>query len=162
MARIIIFGTEDIAQVAHHYLTHDSEHEIVAFTVHEGHLGHKELMGLPVVPFEEIEVQWPPEVFKMHVAIGYSKLNKIRAAIYAEAKKKRYKLISYVSSRSACWGDTKIGDNCFILEDNTIQPFVSIGSDTCLWSGNHIGHHSTIGDHCFVSSHVVISGGGCP
>ena len=27
-----------------------------------------------------------------------------------------------------------------------------------LWSGNHIGHHSTIGDHTFVSSHVVISG----
>ena len=28
-----------------------------------------------------------------------------------------------------------------------------------LWSGNHIGHHSTIDDNCFVSSHVVISGG---
>lgn len=33
-----------------------------------------------------------------------------------------------------------------------------IGDDVVLWSGNHIGHHSTIGDHVFVSSHVVVSG----
>ncbi len=37
-----------------------------------------------------------------------------------------------------------------LLEDNTIQPFVSIGNVT-LWSGNHIGHHSTIHDHYSVS-----------
>ena len=28
-----------------------------------------------------------------------------------------------------------------------------------LWSGNHIGHHSIIEDHCFITSQVVISGG---
>ena len=51
-----------------------------------------------------------------------------------------------------------IGENCFILEDNTIQPFTSVGNNTILWSGNHIGHHSKIGNNCFISSHVVISG----
>jgi UDP-3-O-[3-hydroxymyristoyl] glucosamine N-acyltransferase len=51
-----------------------------------------------------------------------------------------------------------VGDNCFILENNVIQPFVRVGNNVTLWSGNHIGHHSTIGDHCFISSHVVISG----
>ena len=39
-----------------------------------------------------------------------------------------------------------------------MQPFVRIGSNVTLWSGNHIGHDSTIGDHCFISSHVVVSG----
>ena len=53
---------------------------------------------------------------------------------------------------------TPPGDNCFILEDNTIQPFVSIGNNVTLWSGNHIGHDSTIDDHCFIASHVVVSG----
>jgi UDP-3-O-[3-hydroxymyristoyl] glucosamine N-acyltransferase len=33
-----------------------------------------------------------------------------------------------------------------------------IGNNVTLWSGNHIGHHSQIGDHCFIASHVVISG----
>ena len=34
----------------------------------------------------------------------------------------------------------------------------SVGNNTILWSGNHIGHHSKIGNNCFISSHVVISG----
>jgi UDP-3-O-[3-hydroxymyristoyl] glucosamine N-acyltransferase len=41
----------------------------------------------------------------------------------------------------------------------TIQPFVTIGNNVTLWSGNHIGHHSRIGDNCFLTSHVVVSGG---
>ena len=35
---------------------------------------------------------------------------------------------------------------------------MKIGSNVVLWSGNHIGHHSTIQDNGFISSHVVISG----
>jgi acyl-[acyl carrier protein]--UDP-N-acetylglucosamine O-acyltransferase len=44
------------------------------------------------------------------------------------------------------------------LENNTIQPFVTIGDNVILWSGNHIGHHSIIEDHVFLTSHVVLSG----
>jgi UDP-3-O-[3-hydroxymyristoyl] glucosamine N-acyltransferase len=51
-----------------------------------------------------------------------------------------------------------MGDNVFIFEDNTIQPFVKMGSNIVMWSGNHIGHHSVLGNHLFISSHVVISG----
>ena len=55
--------------------------------------------------------------------------------------------------------DGCIGRNCFILEDNTIQPFVKIEDNVTLWSGNHIGHHSTIDRHCFLASQIVVSGG---
>jgi sugar O-acyltransferase (sialic acid O-acetyltransferase NeuD family) len=158
MSKVIVFGTGSIAQVVHFYLSHDSEHEVVTFTVHESHLNQRELLGLPVVPFEVIQDTYPPDSFKMYVAVGYRKVNKVRAAIYSEAKKKGYDLVSYISSKCTHWGDTIIGDNCFIFEDNTIQPFVTIGNDVVIWSGNHIGHHVTIGDHCFISSHVVISG----
>jgi acetyltransferase-like isoleucine patch superfamily enzyme len=64
-----------------------------------------------------------------------------------------------VSPRATVLNDGRIGDNCFILEDNTIQPFVTIGSNVTMWSGNHIGHHSIIKDHSFIASHVVVSGG---
>jgi hypothetical protein len=33
MAKVVIFGSSDIAEVIHFYLTRDSDHEIVAFTV---------------------------------------------------------------------------------------------------------------------------------
>jgi carbonic anhydrase/acetyltransferase-like protein (isoleucine patch superfamily) len=33
-----------------------------------------------------------------------------------------------------------------------------VGDNVVLWSGNHIGHRTCIEDHCFISSHVVVSG----
>lgn len=158
MSKVVVFGTGSFAQVVHFYLTNDSEHEVVAFTVHESKITETELLGLPVVPFESLAENYPPEAFKMYVAVGYKNLNRVRAAVYTEAKSKGYQLVSYISSKCTYWGSPDMGDNCFIFEDNTIQPFVKIGSDVIMWSGNHIGHHATIGDHCFITSHVVISG----
>lgn len=158
MSKVVIFGTGSFAEVVHFYLTNDSEHDVVAFTVHESQLKQKEFLGLPVIAFEQLARDYPPGDFKMYVAVGYRKLNRIRAAVYDEAKSKGYELVSYLSSKCSYWGKPEIGDNCFIFEDNTIQPFVKIGNDVVLWSGNHIGHHSSIGDHCFISSHVIISG----
>lgn len=156
-SKVVIFGTGSFAQVAHFLFTHDSPHEVAAFTVNEGRITQTELFGLPVVPFESLEREYPPDRFRMFVAVGYNGLNKTRARLCAEAKAKGYGLVSYVSSKCTNWGRA-IGENCFIFEDNTIQPFVVIGDDVVMWSGNHIGHHSRIGDHCFVTSHVVISG----
>jgi sugar O-acyltransferase (sialic acid O-acetyltransferase NeuD family) len=154
---IVIFGTGSFAQVAHYLFTHDSAYEVVGFTVHREQLVERQLFGLPVVPFEDVLTEFPRDRFEMFVAVGYSDLNRIRARIYAEAKSMGYVLPSYISSKATYWGRS-VGDNCFICEDNTIQPFVEIGNDVILWSGNHVGHHSKIGDHCFVSSHVVICG----
>jgi sugar O-acyltransferase (sialic acid O-acetyltransferase NeuD family) len=159
MAKVVVFGTGSFAECVNFYLTHDSPHEVVAFTVHRDRIGQQsELAGLPVVAFEDLVASHPPDEHAMFVAVGYAKVNRVRAAICEEAKGKGYSLISYVSSKATTWGDTKVGENVFIFEDNTIQPFVAIGDDTVLWSGNHIGHHVTIGPHCFITSHVVVSG----
>ena len=158
MAEIVIFGTGDIGQIAHFYLTKDSPHRPVAFTVDAAYIKEDTFCDLPVVPFEELERRFPPAQFKMFAALSYSHMNAIRAEKFEAGKRKGYEFISYISSRATYWG-TPIGENCFIFEDNTIQPFTTIGNNVTLWSGNHIGHHSTIGDHCFISSHVVISGG---
>src|SRR6516165_10578295 len=48
--------------------------------------------------------------------------------------------------------------NTFIMENNVIQPYVRIGQNVIMWSGNHIGHHTEIADNCFIASHVVVSG----
>lgn len=156
---VVIFGVGDFARVAAHYLTVDSPHEIVAFTVHERYVpSPAELRGLPIEPFESLVEHYPPECYAMFVAIGFSRVNRARAEIYEQCKALGYELISYVNSRVAQWGETSIGENTFVFEDNVIQPFVSIGDDVVLWSGNHIGHDCTIGDHVFIASHVVVSG----
>jgi len=158
MSKIVVFGTAAFAEAVHFYLANDSEHEVVAFTVHGSHMNQESFRGLPIVPFETVQTAFPPDDYHMYVAIGAKEVNEVRARVYQEAKAKGYTLISYVNSKCTHWGDTQIGDNCFIFEDNTIQPFVTIGNNVVLWSGNHIGHSVTIGDHCFITSHVVISG----
>jgi sugar O-acyltransferase (sialic acid O-acetyltransferase NeuD family) len=156
--KVVLFGTGDFARIAHVYLRDDSAHEVVAFTVHDAFRDSEEFRGLPLVPFEQLADRYPPTEFGMFVAVGFSRVNRSRREVYEACKKRGYKLISYVSSRAMRSAETEIGDNCFIFEANVVQPFVRIGNDVVLWSGNHIGHDSTIDDHCFVASHAVISG----
>jgi len=158
MAKLILFGTGDIAQLANYYFDIDSDHEVVAFTVNKNYITSPQFEGKPVVAFETLMEQYPPSEYKLFIALSYADMNRIRAQKYSEAKLMGYELISYISSKCSFLSQFNVGDNCFILEDNTIQPFVKIGSNVTLWSGNHIGHHSIIHDHNFISSHVVISG----
>ena len=156
--KVVLFGVGDFARVASVYLAQDSPHEVVAFTVHEAYRTMDRLLGKPVVPFEELTDLYPPCDHAMFVAMGFSKLNKPRTEVYHACKALGYEMITYVNSRAAVWGEHEIGENCFVFEQNVIQPFVRIGNNVVLWSGNHIGHDSVIGDHCFLASHVVISG----
>lgn len=158
MADLVIFGTGDIARLAHHYFSTDSDHRVSAFTVDAAFKTADTFCGLPVVPFEAVVEAYPVGRYDMFVALSYARMNQLRAAKYAAAKALGYRLVSYISSRCSFLTDVPPGDNCFVLEDNTVQPFVTIGSNVTLWSGNHIGHDSSIGDHCFISSHVVVSG----
>lgn len=157
--KIVIFGAGDIAQLAWFYFSNDSDLEVAAFTVDRDYVTGPEFQGLPLVPFDEVERRYPPNQYEMFVALSYAKRNSVRQGKCAEAEAKGYSLVSYVSSRLTMFPGTPVGKNCFLLEDNTIQPFVTIGDNVTLWSGNHIGHHSTIDDNCFITSHVVISGG---
>jgi len=158
MSKVIIFGVLDTAELAHFYLTHDSEHEVAAFSLTREYLDEDTFKRLPVVGFEEVEELYPAVKYKFFVPMTGREMNRTRERIYNQAKAKGYELISYVSSKATVFPGAQIGDNCFILEDNTIQPFVKIGNNVVLWSGNHIGHHSEIKDHVFFSSHVVLSG----
>jgi sugar O-acyltransferase (sialic acid O-acetyltransferase NeuD family) len=158
MAKLVIFGAGDIARLAHYYFVHDTPHEVVAFTVDAEYCHSEAFLDLPLVKFEEVAQRYPPVNYKMFVALSYTKLNKLRAAKYYAAKGLGYELVTYISSHCSFLTDYPVGDNCFILEDNTIQPFVRIGNNVTLWSGNHIGHDSVIDDHCFIASHIVVSG----
>lgn len=148
---VVIFGKEDTASLARFYLDHDSDHRVIGFCVDESHRDKNQFDGLPVYSFENLPFS-PKEV--SFFAPLYD--NQLRSKKTEEIKSKGFGLISYVSSKATFWGIH--GENCFIMENNVIQPFVEIGNNVIMWSGNHIGHHSFIKDNVFISSHVVISG----
>jgi len=158
MSRVVVFGVGQLAELASFYLVHDSPHDVVGFTVDAAYLFDATFKGLPVTPFEVVEDTFPPGDTCMFAPISFKRMNHLRADRVAAAKAKGYELISYVSSHATTFPGFECGANCFILEDNTIQPFVSVGNDVIMWSGNHIGHHTVIYDHVMITSHVVISG----
>ncbi len=158
MKKLVIFGTAEIAKLAHYYFLNDSDYQVVAFTVDDVFAVEKDFLGLPLVPFSQVANLFKPRDVQMHVALSYSRLNRLRQEKYNQAKKAGYTLASYVCSKSAIWPDLDVGDNCFILENQIIQPTVKIGNNVMIWSSNHIGHGSIVHDHAYISSHVVIAG----
>ena len=117
MKPVIIFGTGHFAEVAHFYLTNDSEFDVAYFTANKEQIVKEKLLDLDIVPFEDIEIKYPPEKYDMFIAIAYSKINKVRAEIFQQAKTKGYNLITSVNSKVTKWGELDIAKNCFILEN---------------------------------------------
>ncbi len=157
--QIVIFGTGDVAELADFYFSHDSDYDVAAFTIDEAYIKQNEFRGRQLVAFERVAEKFSPTQFGLFVAVSYAKLNALRVEKVTAARAKGYRLVSYLSSRATVFPGFALKENCFILEDNTIQPFAQVGSNVTLWSGNHIGHHSIIEDDVFVASHVVVSGG---
>ena len=118
----------------------------------------KTLCGLPVEPFEYIERRYPCQQYDMFIAVGYSDMNRKRARFFEEAKDKGYNLMSYIHPSTIINDEFEMGENCFIFENNVIQPFVKLEDDVIIWTGNVISHHTTIMKHCFIVSHTAIAG----
>ena len=97
MSKIIIFGTGPFAEIVYFYLTHDSPHDVIGFTVNESFIKENKFFGLPVIPFENIEKKYSPNEVSMFVSVGYKNMNKDRAKICDQVKQKGYELISYVN-----------------------------------------------------------------
>ena len=158
MKKLVIFGAAGISKLAHFYFEKDSDYDVVAFCVDAAYREDETFCDLPLVDFEKVTELYPPDSHDMFIAVSYVKMNQLRADKFKAAKEMGYRLASYVSSHCTFLTEEPIGENCFILEDNTIQPFVKIGNNVTMWSGNHIGHDVVIQDHNFISSHVVVSG----
>jgi sugar O-acyltransferase (sialic acid O-acetyltransferase NeuD family) len=155
--KVIIFGNGQIAEVAATYIQEDQNVEIEAFTVEKQFINKKNFLNYPLIPFEELINIYNPENYYLFAPISYKEMNSHRERIYKKGKSLGYKFYSFVHKNCINYA-LNIGENCFILENNVIQPFSYIGNNCIIWSGNHIGHHTTIASHTFISSHVVISG----
>ena len=156
--QVVIFGTGDYARTAAIYLREDSAFEVVAFTVDSERIEIDELRA-----FRSYRSQsWSTCTRRPSTPCSSrsgSAASTRRAPRCTSVARSADTSSSRTSTRARpAWGNLELGDNCFVFEENVIQPNVRIGNDVVLWSGNHVGHDSEIGDHCFIASHVVISG----
>jgi len=155
----VIFGVGKVADVLYRYVTFDRSYNIVGFTCDAEHIpADGRFHGLPAVPFDVVTANFPPQSCAMMIAVGYHRLNSLRASKFAEAKAKGYRLASYVSSRAFTGDWLKMGENCIILDNVGIEPGARLGDNVALWSNVTIGHHAVIGDHCWLAAHGIIGG----
>ncbi len=158
MKPLWIFGGSSFAEIAVHYFHRDTDYEVQGLIMDSGFEPVERLKHLPVRRPDEMAavVNNSGEVY-FHVAVTYANMNMLRVAKIMELESLGMIPASYVSRHAYVDDSTTIGSHVFIFEDNTIQPFVEIGSGVVLWSGNHVGHHSEVEQGVFISSHVVIS-----
>lgn len=155
---VVIFGAENFSSLAWYCLTHDSAWRVVAFTVDRAYLNSPVHEGLPVVPFEELAIHYPPDEVKLVIALGYRAINGLRRDRFAAAEAQGYEFVSYVSSRASTWPDLQVGKSCLIYEHAIIQPFAHIRDNVIIRSGAHISHHCTIENHAFIAAGVTLGG----
>lgn len=158
MSQIVIYGNGQLAKLAFARLKHDSSHQVVAFTV-DGHLIEADrLLDLPVIPFERVVKHYPPDRYRLFIAVGHVKINRIRAERYGQAKEHGYRFISYVSSKAVVWPEVEIGENCLIGDGCVIQPYAKLGNNVHVGTASIVGHHTVVGDHCYLAINVVLAG----
>jgi sugar O-acyltransferase (sialic acid O-acetyltransferase NeuD family) len=156
--KYVIFGNGSTARVVHAEITHNTPHEVAGFCVDRAYLAEKELLGLPVVPFDEVEKHFPPDKYKMFVAVGYVNVNKLRADRYQQAKSAGYEFPNVIAKSAVTYPDLQIGDNCMIGSCTVIHPQVKIGNNVLIGSGCNLAHDLDMGDNCFLSDQVAIAG----
>lgn len=156
--RLIIFGVGRFAQLLKYYFDHDTEYNVCAFTLDGAHCDGNDVLGCPLIPFEEVASRFPPDNCDMFIGLGYTQMNRLREQKCDQAKRMGYSLASYVSSRANVSDAATLGRNCLVFEDATVQPFAEIQDGVFIWGGAYVSHHCKIGAYAFLSAEVSLGG----
>ena len=156
--KLVIIGTGTFAEFIYKHFQEKSNYEVGAFSVEEKFISQKTLLGKPVVPFEELSEKYSPAEYKIFVAIGFAKMNKIREYYMQKAEINGYKLASYISPEATYFSEDVPGENCFIDDNVVIQPFVKLGKGVIVWAGSIISHHTKVGNYVLFGPGVSVAG----
>ncbi|MBI1822710.1 MAG: acetyltransferase [Nitrospirae bacterium] len=160
LEKVIIFGNKSTAREVFFFLKYFSQYEVAGFTVDKDYIKSDTLFQLPVLPFcRNLTTVFPPDKFKMLIAVGYLQRNKLREERYFQSKEYGYELINFISPNAVIYSDIEIGDNCIVGHSTVISPNVKIGNNVIILSGCLICHDVIIENNCFFSPGVSVAGG---
>lgn len=156
---VVIFGHGTFGSVAWYMLEHDSPYRVVGFTSDRAYCTAQQVHGLPLIPFDALESEFPAAQVGLLIAIGGGgDVNRARSQRFLEGKARGYGFATYVSSRALVWPDLHAGEGCMIFDGAKVNPFATIGNNCLVGSGTHVSHHTHVGDHCYLAPHAAIAG----
>lgn len=156
--KILIFGVGRGADTARRYFQSDTPHEIAGYVVDRQYLRADTFCGRPVFAVDEAVAHFPPKEVFAFAPLGAGRMNALRKEKYELLKSLGYRFVSYIHSSNSVAGRCEIGENCFILENQSLNFETVIGNNVIMWSGCQLGDRSRIGDHAYLGAHVVING----
>ena len=155
--KIIIYGNSDFAELMYYYFTTDSVYEVVGFCVDKGYIKSDKFLNIPLVPFETVEDTFPPNEYKMFVAVGYKNM-RLRKELYKKTIRKGYNHINYISSKAILDKSNIIGKNNAILHNVVLEPFCKIGNNNVINTNVIICHHAEVMNDCFIAAKALVGG----
>ncbi|HEX5754892.1 MAG TPA: acetyltransferase [Arenimonas sp.] len=158
MIDLLIYGNGKLAEFACQRFEKLGNYRVVGFTVDRAVLGESELLGRPVVAFEDVIERFPPQQVQLFIAVGPVRINRIRRERFEQAKALGYRFASYIAPTAVIADDCELGENILIAEACVVQPGVRLGDNVHLGTSCVVAHHSHIGAHAFLAVAVVVSG----
>ena len=158
MKDVVIFGANDLGRLLKFYLKDDHDtRNVVAFTMDREYIQADKYFGVPVIPFDQINSEYPPDGYEIMLAIGNSRMNDIRKKIFYECKEKGYTVASYYHSTCSIHSND-IGEGNILLENCLVYPFSEIGDGNLLWDHVLISHDCCVGNFNTFSSYADLCG----
>ena len=154
MKKIIIYGVSDFARQLKYYLDRDRTYQIVGFCQDDGYNSVESYEGLPVYSFTEAKKFTEVEFL---IAVGYSKMNKNREAIYNRLKKSGCRIASYIHPTAVVQSNS-IGEGNIILENTVVEPFAKIGHGNLIWYNVSVAHGNIIGNFNNIAGNASLCG----
>lgn len=155
---LVIIGNGQMAELFCSQFTHSNDYRVAGFAVDRDLIKTNTLLGLPVVPLDEVESRFPPDSVHAFVAIGPAKNNAIRAAKFDELRARGYRFASYISPQAAISPDAKIGDNVVVGTFSVVMAWSTVGDNVLLGSSSIVGHHCHLNPHCYLALRVTLAG----
>ena len=158
MIKLVLAGNAITAEILHAYLKNDRRYEVVGATVDDEFLAQGTLTGLESVGLSRLRETFPPDSYRILMAVGYNDLNRVRESLFLRLKNMGYAIETYVHPDARVYSRHPLGEGCVVLPSAVIEPHAQVGSNTMVWCNVTLAHHSQVDDNCWIAAGAVISG----
>lgn len=158
MKKVLLAGNAITAEILCAYLRRDARYELAGCTVDDEYLAQGSLPDVHSVGLSNLLQAFPPDAFRVVMAMGYNDLNRSREAMFNRLKGMGYGIETYVHPDARVHTAHPLGEGSVVLPGAVIEPQARVGVNTMVWSNVTLAHHSSVGEHCWVAAGTVVSG----
>lgn len=160
MKKLVLYGDTGFTGMVAEYIHGDSPDQVVAFTVdHEFRKGRDTFENRPLIAFEEIAHQYPPESHEILITLSAAvKKKHYNAQVMEKARTMGYRLYTFVHSSAFVAPSAKLGENVLIFPYAIVETRAIVHNGVFVRSGAYISHETEVGAYSYLAPRATFSG----